>query len=57
MQYKVTINFVRPYQDLLFLQVQYTKNQVVKKWRPCEPICAVYLEYIVTINFVRPYLP
>ena len=53
LEYIVTINFVRPYPNLLTLYVQYTKNQAVKKWLPCEPISVVYLRDIVTINFVR----
>ena len=48
----VTINFVRPYPNLLTLGVQYTKNQAVKKWLPFKLTCAVYLEYMVTSNFV-----
>ena len=30
-----------------YLYVQYTKNQVVKKWLPFDLICAVDLEYIL----------
>ena len=51
----LTINFVRPYLNLLTLHIQYIKNQTVKKCLPFELICAAYLEYIVIINFVRPY--
>ena len=53
--YIVTINFIRPYSNIPTLKVQYTKNQVVKKWLLFELIFAVYLEYTVTIKFVWPY--
>ena len=39
----VTINFVPPYQNLLTLKVQYTKNQAIKKWLPFELIWVRFL--------------
>ena len=53
LEYIVTIHFVRPYQNLLTIYVQYTKTLAIKKRLPFELICALYLEYIATIHFVR----
>ena len=47
LEYIVTSNFVRPYPILLSLYVQFEKKPAVKKWLPCELICAIY---IVTLN-------
>ena len=42
LEFIVTMNFARPYQNLLTLHDKYIKNQAVKKWHPYELICTAY---------------